>query len=416
MKVLFITTDDYPVYGATVNIFKKLFFDGKLVEKLDEVCVLTTKRNIEDQEIEIVDNVKIYRAAWWPAIPMRGRYSQLRGLDRILVPFSKLSFIVKYRWYHKNRALFLNDSCIHAFYREMKKIHADFYDYIVPIFGGHDAPAAVLKYKPKHAKVVLYQVDPCSTNWTLDKRDYKNARKLEMKMYQYATAVLTMPVIYNEVQHFIPDDWKSKFHPIELPLVTRPPHYETEAPLQDEGKIRCVFAGMIYSGIRDPSYTLQLFKPLLESGKVSLHMVGVKREELPDIYQDMDVVCHGRVPADDAQAIINQADILINIGNLMTNQIPSKIFDYASQGKPIINVCKNANCPTLPYMAKYPLALNLMEDDSIFDKQLALLNEFIDKNSKERLPFETVEELFASATPNDCADWIYGLLNELRST
>ena len=413
MRVLFITTDDYPVMGTTVNIFKKLFFDGKLTEKIDEVCVLTIKRNFDDKDVEVIDGIKIYRATWWPIIPMPGHYKQLKGIDRIQVPFSKLWYILRYRW-HRGGISFLNQSQINALYRALVKFNADSFDYIIPIFGCHDAPAAVLKYRPKHAKIILYQVDPCSTNWTLDKRDYKKVLKFEMKMYRYAAAVLTMPVIYNEVQHIIPEDWKCKFYPIELPLVTRPPQYNMEK--SEDSKIKCVFSGLIYLGIRDPSYTLKLFKALIESGKVSLHMVGVKKEELPEAYREMDIICYGRVPADDAQAVINQADILINIGNLMTNQIPSKIFDYISQGKPIVNVCKNLNCPTLPYMEKYPLAVNLVEDDSIFDNQLALLEDFVDKNSKKRLPFELAEKMFESATPSYCADWLYNLFSKLNKT
>jgi hypothetical protein len=410
MRALFITLDAYPVFGTTVGIFKKLFFDGKLAEKIDDISVLTIKRQMEDKDFEIIDNIKIYRASAWCSIPMRGRYSQLKGMERILMPWDKICHrIQSYRY--RGRTSFFTEANIRALCREMKKINADSFDYIIPIFGCHDAPAAVLKYKPKHAKVVLYQVDPCSTNWVLDKMDYEKARKFEMNMYRCAAAVLTMPVIYNEVQHFIPEDWKSKFYPIELPLITCPPKFENNK--SEDSKIKCVFSGLIYLGIRDPSYTLKLFRSLTESGNVSLHMVGVKKEELPEVYQDMDVVCYGRVSADEAQKVMNEADILVNIGNMMTNQIPSKIFDYASQGKPIVNVCKNANCPTLPYMAKYPLSLNLMEDDSIFDNQLNLLNEFINNVGKERLSFETVEELFESATPKYCANWLYDLLNKI---
>ena len=410
MRALFITTDNYPIMGTTVNIFKKLFFDGNLTKKIDEVCVLTIKRNFDDKDVEVIDGIKIYRATWWPIIPMPGHYKQLKGIDRIKVPFAKLWHIVRYRWYRRGFS-FLNESQINSLYRALVKFNADSFDYIIPIFGCHDAPAAVLKYRPKHAKIVLYQVDPCSTNWTLDKRDYKKVLKFEIKMYRQATVVLTMPVIYNEVQHIIPEDCKCKFYPIELPLVTRPPQYKIEK--SGDAKIKCVFSGLIYLGIRDPSYTLKLFKPLTKNGKVSLHMVGVKKEDLPESYRDMDVVCYGIVPADDAQSVINQADILINIGNLMTNQIPSKIFDYISQGKPIVNVCKHLDCPTLSYMEKYPLALNLIEDNSIFDKQLTLLSEFIDKNSQERVPFEIVEKLYENATPNYCADWLYRLLGNL---
>ena len=48
-------------------------------------------------------------------------------------------------------------------------------------------------------------------------------------------------------------------------------------------------------------------------------------------------------------------------GNKVDNQVPSKIFDYISLGKPIINVYTSEKDPALEYLKQYPLALNISE-------------------------------------------------------
>ena len=149
-----------------------------------------------------------------------------------------------------------------------------------------------------------------------------------------------------------------------------------------EAKIpRCLFCGSIYGGIRNPDYTIRLFKPLIEHDKVELHFVGVCRDEISEEFKDLNIFCHGMVPLDKAMEFMNQADFLVNIGNSVINQVPSKIFDYISMGKPIINVCKSRKCSTLPYFERYPLAINLFEEKNIFDKQVECLGRFITDNA-----------------------------------
>ena len=269
-----------------------------------------------------------------------------------------------------------------------------------------------MKYNPKHAKVILYQVDPCSTNWTRAKREYKKNVAFEKEIYKKADAIITMPVIYNDIQHLITAETKDKFYPMELPLISDPKVKFNET--EKTGKIKCIFSGLIYAGIRDPLYTLKLFEKLINVEQVELHLVGVTKEELPVEFRESNIVCYGRVSAAEAQEVMNSADVLVNIGNLMNNQLPSKIFDYISLGKPIVNVCKNRDCPTLPYMEKYPLSLNLFEEEDLLELQIEKLAQFLEESKGKHLEFSEVEKLFETATPKYCAEFIYQLLLNLK--
>ena len=45
------------------------------------------------------------------------------------------------------------------------------------------------------------------------------------------------------------------------------------------------------------------------------------------------VICHGRKSLNETKDELRKAHILVNIGNRMTNQVPSKIFEYISTKK-----------------------------------------------------------------------------------
>ena len=94
------------------------------------------------------------------------------------------------------------------------------------------------------------------------------------------------------------------------------------------------------------------------------------------------IVYHGEVSPEKADWYAQKADILINIGNKEFNLLPSKLIDYVSMGKPIINISQIENCATLPYMAKYPIGLQLFEEKEITENVLNKFEAFCVKKRK----------------------------------
>lgn len=412
MKALLITTDNYPLLGATAGIFNKLLHESFL-ERFDEIAVLTPKYDLREFDFERKKGVKIYRSNCVSFLPIKEclkGYRQINFRNFVEIIWSKFCNRLR-NSRDKKELVILSEEIARDLKKSLKKINADDYDYIIPIFGNYAAIAAVMQFNPQKAKIVTYQVDPCSTNWTIKESAKNKLEEFEKEMYKKAAAIITMPVIYKDIQHLITDDIKDKFYPMELPLIVDP---KVEKAESNNEKLKCVFSGAIYGGIRDPLYTLKLFEKLIESEDVELHLVGVTKEELPAEFRDSKIVCYGRVLADEAQKIMNSADVLVNIGNLMNNQLPSKIYDYISLGRPIVNICKNRDCPTLPYMEKYPLSLNLFEEYELLELQKEQLTQFLADSKGSRIEFAEVEKLFENATPKYCADFIYNLLVSLQ--
>ena len=77
-------------------------------------------------------------------------------------------------------------------------------------------------------------------------------------------------------------------------------------------------------------------------------------------------------------ALMN-SDILVNIGNTVEFQIPGKIFEYMSTGKPIVHFSKLPEDPALKYLQKYPRVLIIKEWEGNDEQMVNHLEVFCNK-------------------------------------
>lgn len=173
-------------------------------------------------------------------------------------------------------------------------------------------------------------------------------------------------------------------------------------------KTNLLFAGNFYDKIRRPEYLLSLMDSMPEN--VCLHILGELYCSVgPELAAHMEqlTACgrlklHGSVSAEQARAAMHKADVLINLGNAIDNQLPSKIFEYFSTGKPVIHIQKIPECPCLPYMERYGNALVLSEAEPISanaEKAAAFCME-----GTHCLEFDTVSARFRDCTIPYVAD------------
>ena len=404
MKALFVLTDRFPDSGACSSLLVKMFDEGKLADKLGQVHVLIPKYSKDDPSLETVGKVTVHRAlmpAFLPAAELKKMKSRpdilLRGI------LAKLWDRKLARRVQKNR--FLQGCFLGDLTRSIRKLHAiEQFQVLIPIAGSYEVAAAAMKVAQRgNIKLLLYQVDPCTTNASYSRNSLAAREQLEDALYHHADAVITTPIILAERQAAEKPELE-KVTAMEFPNVsTEPIIMETRKPTE---KLTCVFAGRIYHGIRNPAYTVKLFEQLTDRN-IQLHMYGVTDEELATFkikHTAGTVFCHGLCPLEQVQEKIRQADIVVNIGNIMTNQVPSKIFEYISSCKPIINIAANSNCPSIPYLDKYPRALTLVEGENSVVENAAHLAAFVEENAGKMADQQTVLERFRECTAIYCAD------------
>ncbi|MBR0214875.1 MAG: hypothetical protein IJL95_09160, partial [Solobacterium sp.] len=106
------------------------------------------------------------------------------------------------------------------------------------------------------------------------------------------------------------------------------------------------------------------------------------------------------VPAAEAEAVMMAADVLVNIGNSVDNQIPSKIFDYISSGRPVLNLYKIRNCPSLHYFREYPAVVHVFEDDAENPDTIRTVRDFLDNARQMILPDAAmIRQIWKENTP-----------------
>ncbi len=391
MNIMVVCDEYYPNPSAASLCVKRVVSHLQYCGATIDVLNITSKPSMRSEEQ--IDHSCLYNITNWYAIDLKQwknkRNSRLKTAS--LLFYKGLGKIYRYpikRGISRNIIACLN------------KV-GDKYDCIIAVVANFNNAYAAVRYGNKTNKpVIIYQVDPIATNYCL-KQYKKKLQKLEKYLYDGAKYVFTTPIIKEEQEKLGRVDL-NKFIPVEFPNVVN----LCAAPINRANEqIVCTFCGNIYGGIRDARYTLELFSKLPPNSNVVLHFIGAGQQDLLEEYEAGALrgrlIRKGTLSKEESVQCMQQSDFLINIGNVVTNQVPSKIFDYISTGLPIINICVNADCPTIPYLTKYGLALNVIQSDNgnIPQDQIKLLQEFLTTAQGKRLEYKEIHEKFLTCTP-----------------
>lgn len=193
------------------------------------------------------------------------------------------------------------------------------------------------------------------------------------------------------------------------------------APKEAPARIRCVFVGTLYPGLRSPKAALALFTALNDPA-VSLEFYGggwerfgpespegIARQRAEQTLGSR-FSANGPVPPETARQLMAGADILLSLGNTAANQLPSKVFEYCGAGLPVLHLAQCAGDPALPYFAIYPLACVVGPDEAEAPGTLPRLQQFLHAAAGKRLPFAEARRLFWGNTPEAVAQRLLQLL------
>ncbi|MHB8336526.1 MAG: glycosyltransferase family protein [Ignavibacteriaceae bacterium] len=168
-----------------------------------------------------------------------------------------------------------------------------------------------------------------------------------------------------------------------------------------KNNIILTYIGTLYKNIRNPKYLINLFEFLVKEMhiiNVELHFIGNINDCWDEFnkYQTLignKIFVHGEITKEETIIKMNESDILINIGNSNKVQIPSKIIEYISTGKPIINFVKHFDDLSIDFLREYPSNLNIWENEE-YEVNITKCNliDFI-QNPKKRIEDYKIEQL-----------------------
>lgn len=254
--------------------------------------------------------------------------------------------------------------------------------------------------------VIAYQLDPWGLHCALDnEKDRRKNIAEETALFDRCAKIVTTPVLYRQYsQHADYQKYLDKMITLNFPNV-KPLEINSAADCVfefDKDKINLLFCGIVHDEYRNPQFLLDSLKAVRDNGftNFKVHFLGTNESNTLTAFMSENnwVMHHGSVPLENAFAAMAQADVLINIGNTYSNQVPSKIFDYFAFGKPILNVEKIPDCPAKEYFDRYPLAFSLPETADTAGSTAQMLTEFIKSAKTASIDYNQVENLFSDCT------------------
>lgn len=407
MKILFVCVDRYPDDGACTSLLKKLFFDGGLAEAENEIHIATYQYHFSDKSTETVDTIKIHRFFSPRYLSVSELLKKKHRLDLLFRGgMIKLQKKISLKLHG---GIILDKGQIKEFEKHLLRLcREEGYDVIVGVAGSYEMTIAAQNVSTSlQVPFVLYQVDPFTDNVIFSSKDVPQRLKIEKNLYKRSAQVFTTEIILTKMKERMSDAELANVEIMEFPGVSVDTSLKKKpATCPKDDIIECVFAGRVYMGVRNPTFTIELFRKLPES--IRLKLYGVTEKELKNFFSVSslpdNVECCGLVRVEEAENAIQNADVLVNIGNIMVNQVPSKLFSYIATGKPILNVCVNHDCPSKKYLEAYPYALSIDEGSSCGDSVIQGVSAFLTRNAGKVCDLDEIKNLYEKCTPTYAAN------------
>ena len=275
--------------------------------------------------------------------------------------------------------------------------------------------ANVLKELNVNVKKIYHQFDPHGLHLQLDISKKDQRIKEEVSLIENTTKTITTQILYkNYINHPNYSHLKDKLISADFPTFIKKEDISAEpAFVFDENYINLLFCGTLDDDFRNPEQMLKILKPILvNNSKIRIYFLGNTNncKILKKIDSDISnqIFIKSTVPNTVANSTIMASDILINIGSTIPNMLASKIFDYFSTCKPILNIQTIENCSAEEYFNKYPNQFTLKTYEK-FTKQDKLLS-FILNSQNVKLNYEDIEKIYYTATPKYVAKQIEDII------
>lgn len=282
------------------------------------------------------------------------------------------------------------------------------YDAVIAVYNPFE-PNEWLFGEPGLPPLFIYQLDPWALNELLPDGVAERTQQ-ELKAFESARHIFTTAPLYKQYHAEPFSRYLDRMTVLGFPnFVPNSEPAPDETFIGHDGDyINVLYCGILEDTYRDPREVLSSLMRVC-SGRVRVYLVGrcISRsaEALAAKYPERIILLPPTAPELCREAM-RDADFLLNVSNTLTNQMPSKLIDYFSIGKPVISTRKLENCPCIPYLERYPLAHSYDELEPVADRE-EKLERFITDNLGKRLSGEELEELFPECRPDYCADRIF---------
>lgn len=301
----------------------------------------------------------------------------------------------------------------YRFYNEAKKLHQkEKFDIVVGVYTPIDSLycAHLLKKKNNDIKFVAYFLDSLSGGFGLkcmsEKYILKNGQKWERKLLSNVDKIIAMK---SSKEHHLKynknEEYYNKIVFLDIPLLTEKKDV-CKCNILKANSINIVFIGLLKYPIRDPRCIIKLLYKTEQYFNYNINLYFIGENNCKKIIDDAkkknkdNVFIYDKVSHEEAISIMMQANILLNLGTDNASQIPSKLIEYISCGKPIINTYRTDNEPGNIYLTNYPFTFLLDEREKITKEKENEFVNFIRLNSHKKIEFNEIKKQYYQNTPD----------------
>lgn len=395
MRILVITHSYFPVNDPRAFRWRAICeYWVKQGIVIDVVCA---HANLNCPPIEVVNGVTVYR--------VRDSSQQLRAKNELAeeeknAPTSSWKMAAKQKLYAflKKTAILLRWPDFAWFwipnaYRQAKALlTTNHYDGVYSValpFSSHIVALCLSKYRKNSPWVTDYG-DPFSFVEGIhnNKKIYNRFNAYIEQKVMHASKRISVTTLETAKEYSnyleVKEAWFKLIPPLVKAITLKDgPKTQTVNP----ETLQLVFAGTLYSKIRNPRHLLELVEAVRNSDlsrKLILHFYGPindcahEFEPYKEAINDW-LFIHGTVDKSSLMSIYETADVLVNIGNATTYQAPSKVIEYLSTGLPILNSYSVQKDSSKSMLDSYPAALSIYQERGVTKEVVGEVIEFLEK-------------------------------------
>ena len=264
-----------------------------------------------------------------------------------------------------------------------------------------------IKKQLNEIKAIIYELDSYGDGIGVTAyRIWKNAfNKLCKKNYSIVDRVIIMQSHSDYWNKSFGVRYGTKLKVADIPMLIE----RNQTKYHNHG----TFVSMIYTGniskrYRSPSYLLSVLLTLKDfmDFRFTFYSRGDCESELNEVVSLTDnIFSKGYLPKDELDEIILRSDVLVSIGNSVSNSLPSKVIDYISYGKPIIHFSSQKNDVCIRYFKNYPLAL-VIDETMPTESACHQIRRFINEYKGKSVEYNVIKKMFYKNDPQYSAKLI----------
>lgn len=261
---------------------------------------------------------------------------------------------------------------------------------------------------------IAYSIDAYWSKAVVAESERPFLKEEERQIFEVCDSILFLDTIENDYKESYYDSYRHKMSSLPLPLfdISSIPRYN-EGITVVKGYQNWLFAGTIYDDYSNVESLATLLYSIKEE-KIVLHLMGKIYPKSQKVINELSkklpnrIIVYGKQSYEFAKGSMQKADVLVNLANDNANQIPSKIFEYMSCQKPVLNVYSKFGDVSALYLNLYPLAFNICS--TTMESQLGDLRQWCNNVNSKTVTIEQLRNIYHNMLSENVTETFYELV------